>query len=43
MKEKLKKDTEDGKPKHNFPYQMSKSSKDLTATQPLPPQDGAYH
>jgi hypothetical protein len=32
MKEKQKKD-DDGKPKHNFKYQ---SSKDLTATQPLP-------
>ena len=33
MREKQRKD--DDKPKHNFPYQ-SKSSKDLTATQPLP-------
>jgi len=33
MKEKQLKDSAaDGKPKHNFPYQISKSSKDLTAT-----------
>ena len=37
MKEKQQKESAtDGKPKHNFPYKISKSSKDLTATQPLP-------